>query len=126
MKTKLFKALFFLFRVRPGIAFPERVERILVIRQDNRIGNLILITPLLTLIKQKWPQGRLDVVVGGSFGSVIANHPDIHQIRIYDQLRFIRMPWRFFLFLRSLRKAKYDIVFDLKSAFSFKIGRAHV
>ncbi|MFH0919405.1 MAG: glycosyltransferase family 9 protein [Fibrobacterota bacterium] len=119
MKTRLFKALFFPFRARPGAALPARVERVLVIRQDNRIGNLVLITPLLTLIKQRWPKCRLDVVVGGSFGAVIRNHPAIDRLKIYDQLRFIRMPWKFFGFLVSLRRARYDVVFDLKSVFSF-------
>jgi ADP-heptose:LPS heptosyltransferase len=119
MKPLLFRALFFPFRKKGPLPLPENPGRVLVIRQDNRIGNLILITPFLSLIKKRWPGARLDVVAGGFFGEVISNNPEIDCLLIYNQLAFIRMPWKFPLFILKLRRNRYDMVFDLKAVFSF-------
>jgi len=119
MKFLLFKSLFFAFKKRGPSAPPETPARVLVIRQDNRIGNLILITPFLSLVKSRWPGVRLDVVVGGFFGEVISNNPNIDNLLVYNQLAFIRMPWKFPFFILKLRRNRYDLVFDLKAVFSF-------
>jgi heptosyltransferase III len=119
MKHSAFKTMFRFFRSGKDRPLPGRPGKILVIRQDNRIGNLILITPFLALVKERWPQAKLDVVTGGSFSEVISNNPRIDGLLVYDQLAFIRMPWKFFLFIRRLRRARYDLVFDLKPVFSF-------
>lgn len=119
MKYALFKFLFSGFRKKEALPLPKNPKRILIIRQDNRIGNLIFSTPFLALVKKKWPSAQVDLLVGRLFPELLSGNPDIDNIIVYNQLACIRMPWKFFFLLRRLRKQKYDIVFDLKALFSF-------
>jgi ADP-heptose:LPS heptosyltransferase len=117
---KLFiKFCFFFWRRKKARPLPKSPEKILVVRQDNRIGNLILITPFLELCRRQFPQATIDIVVGGSFGSLLSNNPNIDSILVYNQLKFIRNPWLFPFFLFCLKRKRYDIVFDMKNALSF-------
>ncbi|MBL8029084.1 MAG: glycosyltransferase family 9 protein [Fibrobacteres bacterium] len=118
-KTRLLDLLFHPFRISATRKLPDNPERILVIRQDNRIGNLILITPFLKMCRELFPNSKIDVVVGGFFGEVIRNNPCINSLHIYNQLKFIRFPWLFLLFIFRLRRSRYNIVFDMKSDLSF-------
>lgn len=116
---KILYHLFSPFKIRKQRKKPVNPTKILVIRQDNRIGNLILITPFLEKCADCFPSAKIDVVVGGFFGDVIRNNPRINKLLIYDQLKFIRYPWLFLIFIAKLRKTGYNIVFDMKSALSF-------
>src|SRR3989339_936886 len=119
LKHTLFNMLFFRFRARNGALAPVQPLKILIIRQDNRIGNLVFITPFLRLCAERFPGSRRDVVAGGFFSTLLQNNPDIHAVKVYDQLAFIRNPARFVLFMLHLRAERYDLVFDLKPVFSF-------
>ncbi len=39
-------------------------ERILLVRHDDRIGNLILMTPLLQGVRKLWPEAEIGVLIG--------------------------------------------------------------
>jgi heptosyltransferase-2 len=99
--------------------FPKGIKRILVIRQDNRIGNLMFVTPLLQLLKEHIPDSEVHIAVGGSFPEVLQNNPFIDKVHCYDQLGFIRRPWRFIGFIHALRRMKFDAAIDCKRGFSF-------
>ncbi len=119
MKQFLFKLLFFFFRKKEEQIVPLNPGKILVIRQDNRIGNLIFSTPFLALLKKRWPEARIDLMAGRLFSEVLSGNPCIDRIIVYNQIACARIPWKIFSLIFKLQKEKYDIVFDLKPLFSF-------
>ena len=40
----------------------EKLNRIAVVRLDPRVGNIVLLTPLLSSLKLRFPQAQIDVV----------------------------------------------------------------
>jgi ADP-heptose:LPS heptosyltransferase len=120
LKKSLFLSLLFRpFKIKRPRIRPEKPSKILVIRQDNRIGNLILLTPFLKKCSDCFSGATIDVVVGGFFGETIRNNPGINTLHTYNQLKFIRYPWLFINFIFKLRRLHYDIVFDMKTDLSF-------
>ena len=93
-------------------------KKILIIRQDNRIGNILFTTSLIKLIHQHTNVSP-DIIVGEKFSELLANNQSIENIYIYKQKQFLRYPWQFFKFLKILKNQEYDLVIDCKSSFSF-------
>ncbi len=56
--------------------------RILVVRRDN-IGDLVCTTPLLTALRQRFPDGWLAVLANSYNAPILAGHPDLDQVFAY-------------------------------------------
>ena len=66
--------------------FPAtRIDRILVIRPDH-IGDVLLVTPALRLLRRAFPESEITALVGPWAAAVLANNPDI------DRLETCRFP----------------------------------
>ena len=74
----------------------DRVGKILVVRQDHRIGNLVLITPLLSAIKAAFPEGHLSLLVGERFSELLSKSPDIDEQIVIREKNCCAHPIRFF------------------------------
>ena len=70
------------------------VSRILVVRQDDRIGNLLFVTPLLTGLKGRFPQAEIDVVSSARFPEILAHHPAVSRQILFDRRGFRKAPLR--------------------------------
>lgn len=107
-----------LFRVfyRPdpssGEIHPLEIHRILVVRPDNRIGNLILITPLLQMIRNAFPKAHVALLTGRSFPTLLSGHPALDEILVADQRRFIRNPFYLLRFFHRLKRSSFDLAVD--------------
>ncbi len=82
--------------------------RILAIRFGS-LGDLLLTFPTLTLIKQRYPAARLDVLTRRAYAELVAAHPAVDRVELLDG-----RGWRAALTLaRRLRRRQYELVFDL-------------
>ena len=91
------------------------IRKIAVIRQDNRIGNLIFTIPLLEALKEDYPLAELDVVTGYKFGEILERVKVIDSIIPFNQKRAAINPFYYFSFRNRLKKAGYDLVIDAGS-----------
>ena len=91
------------------------IRKIAVIRQDNRIGNLIFTIPLLEALKEDYPLAELDVVTGYKFGEILGRVKVINKIIPFDQKRAAFNLFYYFSFRRRLKKSGYDLVIDAGS-----------
>jgi len=88
-------------------------EKILIIRLSS-IGDILLTTPLIRLLKQKLPDSRIDFVIKKEFVELLAYHPGIHYVYFFDKhnksntLKEIR---------QQIRNEKYDLIIDLHKNF---------
>jgi len=85
--------------------------KILVIRLSS-IGDIILTTPVVRALREKYPQAFIDFLVMDRYREAIDGHPDISDVIEFkrDQFRGLNGILRF---SRTLKAAKYDLVLDL-------------
>ncbi len=87
-------------------------ERILVIRTD-RIGDVILSTPVLTALKRAYPRARVDMMVRCYTREVVEDHPHVDEVVIDPQengSKFIQL-------VLYLHRQHYDAVLVLHPTF---------
>jgi len=100
----------------------ESISRILVVRQDSRIGNLVLMSPLLAALKKAFSHAELNVIISKGFEDILAENPNVDTIRLYDKKSARIMPWKYPLLIRSLRKHKYDLAIDVSDGCHFSVN----
>ncbi len=99
-------------------------RRVLLVRHDDRIGNLVLMTPLLQGVKTLWPETETGVLVGPRFARLYQEEPAVDRLWILEKRRILGHPWLFFTFLRQLRAWGYDLAIDASHPHSFSLTGA--
>jgi len=85
LRRILLSPLRLLFAKKPSeIKLSSRIKKILFIRID-RIGDLVLSTPALRVLKQRFPQSELVVLVSPSNQSLLLNNPYVDKVFAYDK-----------------------------------------
>jgi ADP-heptose:LPS heptosyltransferase len=101
---------------RPGPKPTERdlaaVQRILVVRPDERLGNAILITPLLVALKTRFPNATLRCLISRRYWDLHEFLPGADEFLSFDKRHYARNPLAFAGLIRRLRRIHYDLVFD--------------
>ncbi|MGQ0712241.1 MAG: glycosyltransferase family 9 protein [Gemmatimonadaceae bacterium] len=109
-KRIVFRALAALLAGRRDQGAPRwdsRPHRVLYLRYD-RIGDMIMATPLIRAIAQSHPTIELDVLASPSNAIVLAGNPHVRRVWILDRKRFAS----FVRSARALRRQRYDAVID--------------
>jgi ADP-heptose:LPS heptosyltransferase len=88
------------------------VKKILVIRQDNRIGNLVLTTPLLLALRKSFPRAKLSFLSSSVSAEVFSGSKLIDELLVLEKKRYIRNPFAFLSQILSLRRKGFDLAFD--------------
>lgn len=93
--------------------------RILIIRLSS-IGDVILTTPVLKSLKEKYPNIVIDFLVMKNFKDAIEGCPYIDNLIIFDKSKGDGLK-ELVSFGKELKKNKYDYIFDLHSKIRSKI-----
>lgn len=95
---------------RHAVTLPD-APRILVVRLDERVGNLVLLTPLLATLRERFPKAVIDVLGYAKTRVLLERHPMVSEVLAFDKRALLsaRGPLRIFGFLR---RRKYDLVID--------------
>jgi ADP-heptose:LPS heptosyltransferase/O-antigen ligase len=64
---------------RYAAASQRPIERILVVA-TRQIGDVLLTTPLIHSVRQRWPQARIDVLAFTGTMGMLRGNPDVHQL----------------------------------------------
>jgi ADP-heptose:LPS heptosyltransferase len=102
----------------------KEIGRILVVRLDNRMGNLLLITPALNGLRRSFPNAKIDLLVNGVFSPILHGNPHIDRLVVVDKAGFIFRPWRFLRFVADMRAGRYELAVDMSSSHSFSVTSA--
>jgi ADP-heptose:LPS heptosyltransferase len=92
------------------------VRRILIYKLDH-LGDVLLATPALRAIRQRFPEAEIRIVVGEWSQTVLQNNPNVDDIVIYNSREFARYPYRAHDFAELKRKLgswKPDLVIGLR------------
>ncbi len=92
---------------------PAAAVRILISRPNHRLGNLLLVSPLLQEICTAFPNARIDLFVKGSLPSTLYGaHPQVDRILELPRKPFRQLGKYLACWLR-LRGRRYDLVINV-------------
>ncbi|MGC4117858.1 MAG: glycosyltransferase family 9 protein [Myxococcales bacterium] len=110
--------------VYPRAPAPQAIEtlavrKVLVIRTDTRVGNVLLTTPLVRALRRGLPQARIDWLVAQGKECLVEGLAD--RILPFGKKAFFKAPLQFWRFVRELKAERYDVVIEAGHwhAFSF-------
>lgn len=85
------------------------------------IGDVLFTTPLITHLKTKWPQARIDYISNSRTAPVLEADEAITHVYVYDRDAFVAVQkksqiafvkkWR--VFFDEIKSQKYDLIVDL-------------
>lgn len=90
----------------------SKLERILIIRTD-RIGDVVLSTPMIASTRKAFPHAYIAVIVSGQTKEVIKGNPYINEVIIYDKRQKHKGILKTLNFALWLRRKRFDIAFIL-------------
>lgn len=101
------------------------IYRILVCRPNHRLGNMILVTPLITELEQIFRGAEIDIVAeGDAAADVFKTFSSVRNIYCLPRRGF-KHPFLFLSKIFKIRKNRYDLIIDpcLGSGFSRAMTR---
>ena len=91
----------------------------ILIMDVHLIGDMIMLTPLISAIHEKFPQARICLLAGPWAKIVFNNFPEINEFELievpwvkYD--RSFHRWWNVLKLMRSIRKKKWDLAIDIR------------
>jgi heptosyltransferase III len=96
--------------LKPSGVDLDRVRKVLVVRPNFRMGNLLLLTPGLAALRARLPRARIDVIGSGKYLSLLEHNPDVDDSIWVGRHTFT--PWLLLRLARQLRVAAYDLTID--------------
>jgi heptosyltransferase-3 len=129
-KDLLFVLLRFLVRssgketLRPDSVNLGRIRKILVVRQDDRIGNLILTTPLLSALRQFFPESQIWYLASKTFHTLFSKSKLTDGILIAKKRQYIFHPLSLLFFIRGIRRQKFDLAIDASDENNFSLNNS--
>jgi ADP-heptose:LPS heptosyltransferase len=101
-----------------------RIDKILVIRQDDRIGNLILTTPLLAALRRRFPQAQIWYLASKTFHALFSKSSLVDRILVAKKRQYIFHPISLVLFIRGIRKQRFDLAIDASDENNFSLNNS--
>ena len=112
-------------------------KKILIMKFRN-IGDVLLITPLISNLKRNFPDALIDVALNKGTQEMITLNPHVNEVIIYDREKIkaqkgIKRIWSEIKFVFGIRAKKYDLIINttkgdrgamiaLLSGAKFKVG----
>ncbi len=102
----------------------SRVRRVLVVRGDERLGNLLMLTPFLKVLKSSLPQAEVWALVSRGSSSLLKGNPYVDGLIVLNKRSFLYNPFALINFLIKLMGGRFDLSFDCshQDSFSFNNG----
>ncbi|MBN1291530.1 MAG: glycosyltransferase family 9 protein [Candidatus Latescibacteria bacterium] len=108
--------------IKPEDIEKETITQILLIRQDSRLGNLLLMTPLISSLHDSFPDAKIDLLISEGFEDVLRNNSCINRLIVFEKQKARLKPWSYVSLLRSLQQTRYDCAVDVYDGHHFSLN----
>ena len=100
-------------RVDTVAGINKPVRRVFIARPNHRLGNLLLITPLIQEIEATFPDCKIDLFVKGGLAPILfENYPSVDRIISLPKKPFKQL-FKYIGVWVSLKKYRYDLAINL-------------
>jgi ADP-heptose:LPS heptosyltransferase len=89
-----------------------RAGRILLVKQSERLGNIVLMNSAVSGLASCFPDIKIDLLLPAPYAKVMIANSHIHEIIPVHKKEYITRPWKLAALLRKLRGNKYDLAID--------------
>jgi heptosyltransferase-3 len=110
--------------VEPEDVDLRRIKRILVVRQDDRIGNLILTTPLLSALRRAFPRAEIWYLASKTFHTLFSRSNLVDRILVARKRLYIFNPLALLLFIGKIRRQRFDLAIDASDENNFSLNNS--
>lgn len=100
------------------------LRRILVVRTDERVGNVLLTIPLLRALRAALPDAEIDLLHAASKRALVEGLPYPTRLIPFDRQDAFRAPLRLLRLLRELRARRYDVAIEAGHWHAFSLTAA--
>ncbi|NMB75876.1 MAG: glycosyltransferase family 9 protein [Myxococcales bacterium] len=90
---------------------PASAERVLVVRADERVGNLVLLEPLFSALRRSRPGIRIGLLAARRM-EIAARALGPDDLFLIEKRDFMRRPSRWLRVVRAVRAAAYPVAID--------------
>jgi ADP-heptose:LPS heptosyltransferase len=87
-------------------------RRILLVRQNERLGNIVLLNSAISALKNHFPSGDVDLLLPAKYAGIMKDDRRISNVFPVYKKEYISMPWKLFKLIKSLRGRDYDLAID--------------
>lgn len=109
-------------RLTPAALRALRPRRILIVRQQNQMGDMVCATPVFRVLRETYPDAGIALVTAPVNREVVQHNPHLDRIFTFEQ-KLWRRPGRLLAFLREARGFEAELAFVLASV-SFSVTSA--
>lgn len=90
----------------------NKVKKVLITRPNHRLGNMLLITPMVQEVETIFPNAKVDIFVKGTVANVIfENYDNVNAVISLPKKHFKQLG-KYLSGWLKLKKAKYDLVIN--------------
>jgi len=91
--------------------------------EPNSLGDIVMALPALAALRRGFPHARIHWLVRPEFAPLLAGHPHLDEIVLFDRKLFARA-WHspaaarsLVAFISGLRRGRFNVVLDLRGLF---------
>lgn len=90
-----------------------KIKRVLICRPNHRLGNLLLITPLVQEVSTLFPDATIDIFIKGNLGPIVfKNYSHVGHVISLPKKHF-KEPMKYLGSWLKLKKHQYDLVINV-------------
>ncbi|MBN1478239.1 glycosyltransferase family 9 protein [Candidatus Sumerlaeota bacterium] len=86
-------------------------KKVLLIRPNFRMGNLLITTTALPILRSNLPDAEIHMLCARSFSSLLQGHPCIDRLHTFTR-GLLFNPFRLHWLMRRMRRERFDVVID--------------
>ncbi|MEL6823113.1 MAG: glycosyltransferase family 9 protein, partial [Calditrichota bacterium] len=103
----------------------ESLNKILIFRLDQRLGNGIMLLPLLRAMKKTRPEIEIHYLIHHPVASLFKETTSglVDRYWPYNQPELMSRPWRYLSLLKELRSESFDAVFSINNPDNFSLSQ---
>lgn len=94
---------------------PRDIRRILI-RSTNWIGDAVMTTPAMGVVRRFFPAAEIVVAANPLVAQLFSDHPDCDRVLVYDRKGIHRGAGGFLKFVAELRRERFDLAILLQNA----------
>lgn len=86
----------------------KKFKNILIVRTD-RIGDVVLTTPVISALRENYPHAQLSMMVTPETKDIVEGNPCLDSVIVFDRKKIGRNVGKLLGFIFNLRKKKFDL-----------------